>query len=149
MVTITSDKLIGIYVKMRDVVAAKEKVFKAEKKSIGEKMEVIAKELRKRLKADEVKSIKSDSGTVFETKKEFVGIEDFDDFLRFLIGTILDCVVDEVEQRDIDSALQHAELQFLNKAVNKTATLEWMEENEGKLPPGIKYSSEFVIQVRK
>lgn len=145
----TNDKLISTYLKMRNVIAAKEKAFKAEKKSIEGSMELIGAELRKRLKPEGEKAIKTDSGTAFEVKKEFVGVEDFDDFLKFLIGSILRCATNDYMDEDINAALQNAELQYLNKVVNKTAVLDHMKETKGELPPGIKYSSEIQIQVRK
>lgn len=154
MASATTDKLISIYVAMRDAISIKEKAFKKEKGDIKEKMGVIEKELFKRLEADGLDSLKSDSGTAFKSTKQFVGVENFDEFMKFLIKSVIDTAVSGPNplggtQAVIDHVLQNASLQFLNKVVNKAAVLEYMEENNDKLPPGIKYSSEIVIQVRK
>jgi len=69
-------------------------------------------------------------GTYFKKKNEFVGVDDMDLFVKFL-----------QENKAWD---------LLNKAVNKSAALERMgEDRDLSKVPGLKYSSEVEIQVRR
>ena len=158
MAKASSDALIGVYIQMRDKKAALDTSTKEEKAEITANMDKIETELMKRLKADGVKSLKTPSGTPFTSKAEFIAIENFNEFLGFLVKSILDAdsAVSHVEGYEVDedrikNVLDNADLQYLNKVVNKKACLDYMEDEEtkGKLPPGIKYSSEIQLNVRK
>ena len=145
----TTEKLISVYLQMRDDIAAKDKAAKEAKSSIVDSMNMIEDELYKRLKKEKLTTFSTDAGTAFETTNDYVGIEEFDDFLGFLISSILTAAGLPPTPATLKQVLAAADLQFLNKAVNKTAVKDFMEENEGKLPPGIKYTKEIVIQIRK
>jgi len=157
MAKIQPAKLISAYLSMRAAISALDASTKEEKDSIQSKMGLIEVALARQLKADGVNSYKANGiGTAFTTTNKFVGVENFNEFLGFIVESILiaDLEGGDYEGRPIDSSqikyiLDHADLQFLNKVVNKTAVLDYMKVNEDKLPPGIKYTTEKVIQVRK
>lgn len=157
---IETDKLVKTYIQMRDKISAIEAEAKENKKDIKDKMDIIEKELFKRLKDEGLESFKTDAGTVFKTTTDYVGVDDFDELLKFIAKSVIRSAFTSDENASLEAveatleeaanlALEHADFQFLNKAVNKTATKEYMEANNGALPPGIKYGSEIVIQIRK
>lgn len=153
MSDVKAEKLVKVYTKIRDTVSAKEKAFKDEKKKLQDQMSVVETALAKRLNEVGADSIKTDAGVAFKTTKQYVNIADFDEFLKFMIRSVLTAsgFMVNIENWDphVNRILKHADWQFLNKTVNKSAVLEFMEENDNALPSGVKYESENVVQVRK
>lgn len=153
------EQLVAAFVKMRDAKAALDEGVKKEKKKLVDGMDMITSHLQKQLDNLGVKSIKTDAGTVFKTKKEYVGVEDFELFLDFLLQSVVKAA-EEVRgfepsttpllvARELEYIKENANLQFLNKVINKSAVLQWMEDHENDLPPGAKYTTESVVQVRR
>lgn len=97
-------------------------------------------------------------GTAFMTTQNQCGVDDFEATKKFMIRDAVAQVAytlagdytpseDDIN-RYVDLAMQHCKWHLLNKAVNKIAVGEYIE-TEGKPPPGVKWTTMKVIQVRK
>lgn len=153
---ITPDKLINAYVKIRDKIKKDEADFKKHKSAMEKQQSLIEGQLLKILDRQKVKSIRTDFGTAYKDKKEFTGVEDWEEFLGFLVDSCLDCInlenyQDECQDRKQlrKEILDNAKWHFLNKSVSKTAILDHIKENDGEIPAGLKYESTNVVKVRK
>ena len=146
----TDEKLIEAYVGMRDKVAAIAAATKKEQAGLKVNMGMIEGEIKKRLIDRGQTSFKTNAGTAFKTSKDFVGIEDHTLFLRFVVREIFAVAkLEEPEQRVMDDILSNGPWQFFAKSITKDAVKKYMEEHDGEITPGAKYSVESVIQVRK
>lgn len=127
--SIPIDRLVKIYVKIRDAKSAAQKEFDALKKTFDEKLASIATELKARAQAEGVEGFKTDEGTVYlsETMKTSCG--DWNAFGLFL--------------------KEHDPLEFLEKRISSTAIKEFMKQNEGQLPPGVTIFKEIEAKIRR
>lgn len=121
-------ELIDKFISLRDLVDEAQNKFKARLKVVTDEMEMIEALLLTRLEESGQESSSSKTGTVFFTTQTRCGVGDWDELLPFVMS---------------------GNPQLLNKAVNKTAVKEYMDEHEGDLPPGVNWSEERVVQIRK
>jgi len=132
MQTLDSAKLIKIYVKMRDVKTDITKRHKEELADITSKMDTIGTELKKQIQATGGDSIKSkEFGTATITESIKAGCSDWAEFTQFL------------KEKD------HDPLIFLSKSLKADAIKQYMEDNEGGLPPGVNIFKESKLSIRK
>lgn len=127
-----TEELVKNFLKCR---AAKETLAKqqtAAMKPISDVMNVITAELQRRLQADKEQSKRTKYGTAFLKDVDSVTVADWAVTLPFIIANGL--------------------WSLLTAALNKTAVKEYMkahkEDAAGPLPPGSKYTSVVVCQVR-
>ncbi len=123
------DRLVKIYVKIRDAKAAAAKVFKAEEDKFNEKLSMIATELKARAQAEGVEGFKTDEGTVYLTETMKTSCADWAAFGMFL--------------------KDHDPLEFLEKRISSTAIKQYLKDNEGQLPPGVSIFRETEAKVRR
>ena len=126
---IATETIIGAFVKCRDALNAKRKEFKAYEQDMKSQMAILEKELLIRCQKEGVESFKTKSGTAYKKKKDWIKVTDW----PTAIGTI---ITDDL-------------IHMLNKSVNKTACKEYMQENNGALPPGLEYGSMVEIGIRR
>ena len=127
--TLDIGKLVEAFLKCRDSLSVLRRAFDKEEIRHKAAMEVIADKIGAMAAAQGVDSFKTSHGTAFKAKKEFVNVEDWDVALKYIV----------------DNDLTH----MLTKKVTKTASMEYRELNDNKLPPGLKYGSTTEIQVRR
>lgn len=125
----SAERLIETYIRIRDEVDTRRKALEAELTEMKEEMSVIESALREQLNTAGAESIKAKAGTAFFNKKDYVSLESYDSFLEFV--------------RSNDA------WQFLPRSVVKSAVKEYMDENNGALPPGVSYGVERVVQIRR
>lgn len=108
--------------------------------------------------------IKTEFGTVYKTRKEAVACADFEMFVKFAMlpdaaAALADAMgfnhTPEVLGQIITTLYEHLHLEYINKAVNKTAILELMGEqakdgSRPNTPPaGVNYTAIQTVGVRK
>lgn len=131
MADVKADLVVEAYVNTRDHIAALKKQCKEE----TDKLEALQGKREKWLHQQLDESGQNSAsikgvGTYFTKKVEYLSVEDMDVFVKFL---------DDNKAWDL-----------LNKAVNKSAALERMgEDRDLSKVPGLKYSSEIEVQVRR
>jgi len=119
------DSLVKQFVTLRDHRSGLEKQ-KVKAKGIMDKIGLKIMELAD---AQGVTSFATPHGTAFKTTKDWIKVSNWDVVLDFII----------------DGDLKH----LLPQSVKKAAVKEYMEENEGKLPPGLEYGEQVEIGVRR
>lgn len=94
--------------------------------------------------------------TAFQTTKTYCGVESWDQVMGKMIHDALLAiqdkgltVIDIDELAAVEIMYKSGAFNMLNHAINKTAVKEHMDENQGVPPPGVKWSSERVIQIRR
>lgn len=153
------------YLNMRETLAEKERKHKEYKSGIAKQMDVIERFIAKKLDetgADNM-TIKG-VGTTFRAMKDSVAINDTEVFRKFLAKRMLLTLQphlyrtvdgamradgDEVLDEHVQSILNSGAFDLLSVKAHKLNCKQFMTENDGHMPPGVDYSKEYVIQVRK
>lgn len=149
------DEKVTRYITIRDELTRMNNVLKEKQAPYKEEMENIEGELGTILMDMGQSTMKSDSGTFFFVDKSQVGTEDYESFMRWVLGTIITKLVkDEIIPADtnsydaVDSAMDAMGLNFLTQAVKKESVVEYLKEN-GTPPPGLKHETVREVQVRR
>lgn len=143
----TAQQLIKAYIALRDKLREDEEAFKKHKAAINSKMDLIEKEVGKLLNAQKLKSTRTDSGTAYKDKKEYVGVEDWEDFLDFFCKSLVKDI--GWAEGVADLIKEKADWTFFRKGVSKTTVLNYMKEHKNQPPPGLKYESVNTINFRR
>ena len=149
-----ANKIVSVAIKIRDAIAAKKKEQMEELKGLQGQYEMCLGELQKMLDAQNVESLRTDSGTVSRVTKQFVGVKDYDAFITFTIKYALEkrygenCTA-EFLSIITEAMLSDGPLHFLNKSVGKNPVLEYMGDH-GDIPPsGIEITQASDISLRR
>ena len=128
---VRSDDVVRAYIATRDEISAIKKETKEKVAKLEELQTKRLQWLQQQLdEAGQDSVTVRGVGTYFKKKSEFVSVDDMDAFVAFLE--------------------QNKAWDLLNKAVNKSAALERMgEDRDLSKVPGLKYSSEIEVQVRR
>lgn len=122
------DVLIGQYVKVRDRIEQADAAHKEKLKPVKELLERLNNQILDALNTAGGKSISTTNGTAYRTAKSSASIEDAVNFKDFVIANEL--------------------WEMLDWRANKTAVEDYLKEYEAP-PPGVKFSSVFVVGVRR
>jgi len=150
-------KLIQTYIKIRDAIAAKSAELKEWNQETKKSLDAIETALRQVQRDTGQTTLSCPYGTASNASKDYVSVTDWDQFLSFLVDTIIcaaeDAHVISVPQpltsETIGEIVLNSQLHLLNKAIGKQGVKDFMEAEGGVLPPGIKYDKETVIQIRR
>jgi hypothetical protein len=130
------DKAITAYINIRDEIAARKKVFDESIKDLKEKQGKIAAHIDSKLTELGVDSIKSTTaGTAFRKTTSLISVSDKAEYATFVLARI--------EELGADG------LCYLTMSASKPAVVDYMDENDDRLPPGIKFDQKTEIQIRK
>lgn len=116
------------YIQLRDIIKKLDDEHKAKMKPYRETLETLNGVMLDHLNTIGGDSVKASSGTVYRTTKKSASIEDGDAFMRHVIGS--------------------EAWELLDRKANASAVEAFVEEN-GVLPPGVKWSSTQVVGVRR
>ena len=123
------DKLVKIYVKIRDALSAEKKKYETIEAEFKGQMAMIATELKARAQAEGVEGFRTDFGTVYMSETMKTSCADWSAFGDFL--------------------KDHDPLEFLEKRISSTAIKEYMKQTDGQLPPGVSIFKELEARVRR
>ncbi len=123
------NKIVKAFVKIRDARAAAKKVFEDQDNLMKNKLEVLEGELLKIMTAQDVKSFRTDNGTVYVEETVKPSVNDWDLVYKY------------IKKTDNFDALE--------KRVKSTWVKEYMEEHGGDVPPGVSVHRELVARVRR
>lgn len=124
------DELIAKYIKLRDRKAQMKKAFEEEVGKVNAVMEKMEAVILKTFQETGQTSAKTEFGTAYTSSRTSATVADRDAFL--------DWVMTDPNER----------LMFLENRVNKTAVEQYKAANDD-LPPGVNWSSEVVVGVRR
>lgn len=123
-------KAVKAYVKMRDTRAANKKAFEEQDEKIKTDMAKIEFVLLKHLQEVGADSIATPHGTFYKQLEILPTGQDWDAFYKWIIKE--DVVGEALERR-----------------IKKTFIAQYMEANEGKVPPGVNVLREYVVRIRR
>lgn len=149
---------------MREAIEKKERELKDWKKKLKVDEDKLEAFIKKEMLRLDMTTVGVDGNTAFQKKKDFVSIENRDTFKRFLAIQLL-TTLQPWKYRSLEGDWQpdgqadleeHAEklansgaFDLLTLSANKTNCKEYMADNDGLMPDGIKYEQEVSIQIRK
>lgn len=122
-------KLARAYVRLRDTRAERKKEFEAGDNVLKEHMETIENHMLKLLTEQGIESVKTEAGTFYRQEDVIPQGSDWGAFYQFV--------------------REHDAFDFLEKRITKNAVKQYMEQNEGALPPGVSVFRKFVVRVRR
>jgi len=120
---------VARYIELRDKKAVKKAEFDKELARYDEAMSKIEAIMLQSLNESNMESVRTEAGTFFKQTQTRVGVADWDAVRDFIT----------------ENNMWH----MLDKRVNKTAVLQYKQENDGAIPPGLNYSEEIVVNVRR
>lgn len=123
------DRLVKIYIKIRDAKADLVKQQAEEVKKLSDQQDMIATELMRRALDEGVNGFKTEHGTVTIKSNIKASCADWEVFGEFL--------------KDKDP------VEYLGKNVKASTIREYMDNNDGELPPGINIFKESAVSVRR
>lgn len=121
-------ELVEKYIKLRDAKAQLTKQHKDKVARIDEVMDQIEVALLEQFDANGIDSVKSEAGTAYTTTRVSANVADWDAVLSY------------IRENDLWSLLE--------RRVSKDAVKQFREENDD-LPPGVNWSEEKVINIRR
>lgn len=122
-------KLARAYVKLRDTRSERKKEFDEGDAVFKGHMETIEAAMLKMLNDGHMDSIKTEAGTFYRQEDIIPQGSDWAAFYDF------------VRREDA--------FDFLEKRITKNAVKQYMEQNDGALPPGVSVFRKFVVRVRR
>lgn len=125
-------KITKAYVAIRDKRAEIKKEFDVAYADLGEKLDRLSAELLRLMQAQNSDAIRTEFGTVYRQEEVKPSCSDW---------SALDAW--EKANPDINAS------DILEKRVSKKFITEYMENNDGALPPGISIYREYVARVRR
>ena len=127
--TPNADEVTKAFVATREEIRRLEKELEEKIKPMKELQERRELYLLKLLSDAGAQNMKTQHGTIYQTKKESVTCADWDAFIEW------------VKEND--------KYEFLDHRINKTASLEYMNNGENPPPPGASYTAIRSLGVRK
>ena len=126
---ISDDRLVKIYLRIRETKSAKQKEVDAAIKALDDQLATIATELKKRCQERGQEGFKTEFGTVYTAVKFQTSCQDWQIFY------------DWIKQNDA--------LDYLERRISSGKVKSYMEENEGAIPPGVSVFKELEVRIRK
>lgn len=126
--SITIDKVIEHYVKLRDEKSALKAEYEEKAKAVDATMKKLESYLLQQADAQGVTSFKTKAGTAFVTTVDMANVADWDAVLNFI--------------------KTHDAWDMLEKRVSKNAVRQYIDATKG-IPAGINWSSRLDINVRR
>jgi|TARA_R110000822_G_scaffold147346_2_gene286355 hypothetical protein len=123
------DRLVSVYIKIRDKKNELAATFAEQEKELEGKLDKVKQALLEHCKATGTESVKTASGTFWRTQRKRFWTSDWEAMNRFI-----------VENEAVD---------LLEKRIHQGNMKEFLEENPDVLPPGLNADSEYSITVRR
>ena len=123
------DKLTKIYRKIRTRIQEITQEYDAAVGELELQKQEISNELKDRMLAGGLKTLRTDEGTVMLGMKTRYSTQDWDSFKKFVI--------------------EHEAVELLERRIAQTNMSQFLEENPGVIPPGLNSDSEYTITIRK
>jgi hypothetical protein len=126
---ISVDKLVSIYIKMRDERDKLKKEMELKINEIDEQMKVVSNQLLDVCKENGVDSFRTPFGTAYRTLKSRFWTNDWEQFHKFM--------------------KEHDALELLERRIHQTNMKQFLEENPDTHPAGLQVEKEYAITVRR
>lgn len=127
--TIGVDKLVSVYIKLRDRKAELQKEFSEKEAALDAKMDLVKAALLDHCNTANVESVRTKAGTFYRTMKQRFWTSDWGSMNNFI--------------------MENDALDLLEKRIHQSNMRVFLEEHPDKLPPGLNVDSEYTITVRR
>ena len=126
---ISVDKLVTVYIKMRDKRSTLLREYEEQDGAIKEQMEVLEGKLLDLCKSIGADSLKTQHGTVIRTVKTRYWTSDWNSMHKFI--------------------MQHNMPDLLEKRISQTVMKQLIEENPDMMPPNLNVDSRYAVTIRR
>ena len=126
--TVSVDKLVNAYAKIRDKRSELTSKYQEEEGALREKQDKVKLALLSYCKEHEVDSVRTASGLFYRTVKQRYWTSDWESMHKFIF--------------------EHNVPEFFEKRLNQTHVRQFIEENPDEVPAGLNVDSEYTISVR-
>jgi len=123
------DKLVSLYLKIRDKKAELTTTFRTKEEELNTKLDAVKTTLLDHCKNTGIESVRTVSGTFYRTVKNKYWTSDWESMNNFII--------------------EHKAVDLLEKRIHQSNMKQFLEENPEVLPPGLNVDAEYTITVRR
>lgn len=123
------EKLVKIYLKMRDKHGELSQQFKQTEEALKDQMAKIKGALLDHCKEHSVESVRTSEGLFFRTTKQSYWTNDWESMGKFVV--------------------EHQAPELFEKRLNQGNMKQFLEENPDLLPPGLNVESQYSVTVRR
>jgi len=123
------DKLVAVYIKMRDKRAEILREYESEDEAIKEQMEALETKLLELCKSIGADSLKTKHGTAIRSVKTRYWTSDWNSMHKFI--------------------MEHNMPELLEKRISQTAMKQLLDENPDMMPPNLNTDSRYSITIRR
>lgn len=123
------EKLVKIYLKMRDKHGELSQQFKQTEEALKDQMAKIKGALLDHCKEHSVESVRTSEGLFFRTTKQSYWTNDWESMGNFIV--------------------EHQVPELFEKRLNQGNMKQFLEENPDLLPPGLNVESQYSVTVRR
>jgi enamine deaminase RidA (YjgF/YER057c/UK114 family) len=126
---IPADKLVSVFIKMRDKRDEIKREMEVKVNEIEEQMQTINQQLLEICKTNGADSIRTPHGTAYRTIKQRYWTNDWENFHRFM--------------------QEQGAMELLERRIHQSNMKQFLEENPDLHPMGLNVDSEYAITVRR
>jgi len=126
---ISVEKLVKVYIKMRDKHTEMSREYQEQEKLLKGKMAKIKEALLDHCKEHNVDSVRTGEGLFFRTVRQNYWTSDWESMGKFVV--------------------EHNAPELLEKRLHQGNIKQFLEENPTLLPPGINVDSEYSVTIRR
>ena len=123
------DRCVSAFLKIKAERSRLKESFTTEDDAPQKQQNLIKEELLKHLKENDLKSVKTDSGTFYRTVRTRYWTDDWEALHKFV--------------------LEHEVPELLEKRLHQSSVSQFLEENPELVPKGLNTDSEFQVTIRK
>ena len=128
-VSVSSDKLAEIYIKIRDKRAELKEQYEAKDEELTEQQDLLAEQMLALCREQGADSIKTPAGTIIRKVETRYWTTDWDSMYQFI--------------------QEHDAFPLLEKRIHQTNLKQFLEENPDLLPAGLQADSKYTVVVRR
>ena len=123
------EKLVKVYLKMRDTLNAMRKEYESEERMLEEKMAQVKGALLEYCKEQNVESVRTTEGLFYRGVHTRYWTSDWESMGKFVVS--------------------HNAPELLEKRIHQGNMKQFLDENPDLLPPGLNVDSEYTVTVRR
>lgn len=126
---ISADKLVAVYIKMRDKRAALLREYEEQDEAVKSQMEIVEAKLLDLCKIVGADSLKTHHGTVIRSVKTRYWTSDWNSMHKFIMENNMP--------------------ELLEKRISQSTLKQLLDENPDMMPPGVNIDSRYAVTIRR
>tara|TARA_R100001440_G_scaffold10202_2_gene18650 strand:+ start:61 stop:459 length:399 start_codon:yes stop_codon:yes gene_type:complete len=123
------DRCVSTFLKIKAERSRLKESFTTKDATLQKQQDLVKEELLKHLKENDLKSVKTDSGTFYRTVRTRYWTDDWEALHKFI--------------------LEHGIPELLEKRLHQSSVTQFLEDNPELVPKGLNADSEFQVTIRK